>query len=55
MWQGMSYCMTRAVLLRDIRERAGDVDPAAVAFIKIWPERHAHGAVMPMTELRHAA
>lgn len=54
-WQGMSYCMTRAVLLRDIRERAGEVDPAAVAFIESWPERHAPGVVAPLTEVRQAA
>ncbi len=56
-WVGSAYCTTRAALLSNIRERAGDVDPAAVAFIETWPERHAPGTVKPMKvhELKEAA
>ena len=49
-WVGNAYCMTRRALLRNIRERAGEVDPAAVAYIEPWPERHELGAVEPMAE-----
>jgi hypothetical protein len=36
-----SFCQTRAVLLRDIREKAGTCDPAALAIIAALPERSA--------------
>ncbi len=42
-----SFCCWRSTLLRDIRERCGDVDPAAVAYIESWPERHVHGGIRP--------
>ena len=54
-WVGSAYCTTSAALLSNIRERCGDVDPAAVAFVETWPERHVHGAVAPMAEARQAA
>ena len=54
-WRGSAYCTTRRALLSNIRERAGDVDPAAVAFIETWPERHTHGAVEPVVVVRKAA
>jgi hypothetical protein len=34
-----SFCQTRAVLLRCIREKARTVDPAALAVIEALPER----------------
>lgn len=54
-WIGSAYCTTRTALLSNIRERAGNVDPAAVAFIETWQEQHVHGAVQPMAEARKAA
>jgi hypothetical protein len=34
-----SFCQTRAVLLRCIREKAGTVDPAALGIIEALPEK----------------
>ena len=39
-WRGHRYCRTKAALLRDIRENAGAVDPAAIAVIETWPDWH---------------
>lgn len=54
-WVGSAYCATRAALLSNIRERAGDVDPMAVAFVETWPERHVHGAVLPLVQITREA
>jgi hypothetical protein len=35
-WHGNAYCVTQAALLRNIRERCGPVDPAAVKVIEGW-------------------
>ena len=51
-WRPRSFCATRKALLRCIREYCADVDPAAVAFVSSWPERHAPGVVVPMVEAR---
>ena len=39
-WDGNAYCRSRAGLLANIKERAGDADPSALAVIKALPERH---------------
>lgn len=39
-WVGNAYCTTRTALARNISERCGDVDPAAMAVIEALPERH---------------
>ena len=54
-WQARSFCTTRKVLLRCIREDCGDVDPAAVAFIETWPERNADGAIEPLVRISREA
>ncbi len=54
-WQARSFCTTRKALLRCIREYCGAVDPAAVAYIETWPERHAHGGVEPMAMIEREA
>lgn len=35
-WDGRSYCQTRQVLLRCIRERIGECDTAAVQALPDW-------------------
>ena len=39
-WQGSSFCRTRKALLRNIRERCGEVDPKTLAEIEALPEWH---------------
>ncbi len=39
-WQGSAYCTSRRALLSNIRERAGDVEPAALAVIEQLPETY---------------
>jgi hypothetical protein len=38
-WTGKSFCQTRAVLLRCIREKAGEVNAVALAVIEALPDR----------------
>ena len=47
MWAARSFCRTRRVLVRDIREQCGFLDPEAVAYIQSWPEFHEPG-IEPM-------
>ena len=54
-WQGKQYCRTRAALIRCIHEYCGQVDPAALAYIETWPERHAPGVVRPWQPVAQAA
>ena len=54
-WKARSFCTTRKVLLRCIREDCGDVDPAAVALIETWPERNADGAIEPLVRISREA
>jgi hypothetical protein len=44
-WRGRSYCTTREGLRLYIRERAGEVDPAAQAVIAALPARCANEVV----------
>ena len=46
-WSARSFCRTRRVLLHEIREQCGFLDPAAVAYVQSWPESHEPG-VEPM-------
>ena len=39
-WHNWSFCTTREVLLRCIREHAGEVDAAALEVIRSLPVRH---------------
>jgi len=39
-WEGSAYCTDRESLLRNIRERCGDVDPTELAIIESLPEKH---------------
>jgi hypothetical protein len=39
-WVGNAYCVTSAALRRNISERCGDVDRAAMAVVASLPERH---------------
>ena len=41
-YRDRSFCTTRAVLKRDVRRLAGDVDPAAIAIIDTLPDQHPH-------------
>ena len=54
-WSVRSFCTTRKALLRCIRDYCGAVDPAAVAHIKTWTERHTYGAVEPMATIEREA
>ena len=39
-WDGNAYCNTRSALIRNIKERCGDVDPDALAIIEALPDRY---------------
>jgi hypothetical protein len=39
-WQDRSFCTTREVLLRCVREYCGEVDEKALADLKVLPEYH---------------
>lgn len=38
-WVGSAFCATKRALLRNIGERAGDVDPNALAIIDALPDK----------------
>jgi hypothetical protein len=38
-WKVRSFCRTRQCLLRDVRYRAGEIDPAALSILETLPER----------------
>lgn len=38
-WRGSSYCTQRRTLLRDIREKCGEVDPAGLRQVETLPAR----------------
>jgi sulfur transfer complex TusBCD TusB component (DsrH family) len=42
-WDGNSYCQTRDALLRNIRERAGACDLAAIQYLSRLPEHIRDG------------
>ena len=39
-WKGRSFCTKRVTLLRDISEKCGVVNPAALDIVKALPEYH---------------
>ena len=39
-WQGNAFCRTRKALLRNIRERCGEIHPKTLAEIEALPEWH---------------
>jgi hypothetical protein len=39
-WRGNAFCTTRQALLRNIRERCGDIDPDALAEVMALPDWH---------------
>jgi hypothetical protein len=41
-WRGRRFCTTRTVLIRDVRELCGEVDPEALAILERLPENHPH-------------
>ncbi|MCP4316420.1 MAG: hypothetical protein GY789_10490 [Hyphomicrobiales bacterium] len=43
-WRGRRFCTTRTVLIRDVHELCGDVDPNALAVLERLPEKHPHYA-----------
>jgi len=40
-WQSRSFCTTREVLLRCVREHCSDVEPAALTKLAALPPHHA--------------
>jgi hypothetical protein len=40
-WQDRSFCTTREVLLRCVRESCGELDQIALAYLQALPDHHA--------------
>ncbi len=56
-YRGSSYCTQRDTLLRDIREKCGEVDLEALRQVEALPEKFPYRTVvvLPAVELRRAA
>jgi len=53
-WKGRSFCTKRTTLLRDISEKCGEVDTAALALVKALPEYHPGWLAHIQTALRES-
>jgi len=52
-WQGRSFCTSREGLLRCVREKCGDVEPAALSVLSALPDHHTPIQVSGNARWRH--